>query len=342
MSRESKILILYTGGTIGMILQENGSYHPFSLENLLAQIPEISQFACTIDTDSFDEPIDSSNMLPEHWQRMAARIEADYSLYDAFVILHGSDTMAYSSSALSFMLDNLSKPVILTGSQLPIGIPRSDARENILSSLEIALARNDEGGPLVPEVAVYFENNLYRGNRVQKISAQDFDAFQSPNYPKLAEAGVSIKYNRNFIARATAGALHINLSIEPRVGIIHCYPGMTAEMVLPQILNPHAQALIIRSFGAGNAPSLKWLLDALAEVCASGTPVINVSQCSAGSVEMTKYEAGRKYHEIGLISAGDMTFEAALCKTMFLLGKDLKGEEFKGAFAEDLKGEVSI
>ena len=342
MSREAKVLMLYTGGTIGMILRENGSYHPFSLENLMRQIPEISQFDCSIDTDSFDDPIDSSNMLPEHWQRIALRIKEDYGLYDAFLILHGSDTMAYTSSALSFMLGNLSKPVILTGSQLPIGIPRSDARENILSSLEIALARNDEGGPLVPEVAVYFEYDLYRGNRVQKVSAEDFEAFQSPNYPKLAEAGVSIKYNRNYIARAKAGALQVNLDLDPRVGIIHCFPGMTAELVLPQILNPQVQALIIRSFGAGNAPSQNWLIEALAQVCRSGTPVINVSQCSAGTVEMTKYEAGRKYHEIGLIGAADMTFEAALCKTMFLLGQNLKGEEFKLAFCENLKGEVSV
>jgi L-asparaginase len=342
MSRKPKILMLYTGGTIGMILQENGSYFPFSLENLLAQIPEIAKFDCSIDTDSFDEPIDSSNMLPEHWQRIALRIKEDYGQYDAFLILHGSDTMAYTSSALSFMLDNLSKPVILTGSQLPIGIPRSDARENILSSIEIALARNDEGGPLVPEVAVYFEYDLYRGNRVQKVSAEDFEAFQSPNYPKLAEAGVSIKYNRNYIARAKAGALQVNLDLEARIGIIHCFPGMSAELILPQILNSQTQAFILRSFGAGNAPSLDWLIEALEKSCNSGIPVINLSQCSAGSIEMTKYEVGRRYHEIGVISAGDMTFEAALCKTMFLLGKDLKGEEFKEAFAQDLKGEVSF
>jgi len=325
-----------------MILQENGSYYPFSLENLLAQIPELSKFDCIIDTDSFDEPIDSSNMLPEHWQRIAMRIKEDYGLYDAFLILHGSDTMAYTSSALSFMLDNLAKPVILTGSQLPIGIPRSDARENILSSLEIALARNDEGGPLVPEVAVYFEYDLYRGNRLQKVSAEDFEAFQSPNYPKLAEAGVSIKYNRNYIARAKAGALRVNLDMEARIGIIHCFPGMSKDLLLPQIINQEAQAFILRSFGAGNAPGLPWLIDALAQVCERGTPVINLSQCSAGSVEMTKYEAGRKYHEIGLISAGDMTFEAALCKAMFLLGQGMKGEEFKEAFSANLKGERSV
>ncbi len=341
LTKQAHILILYTGGTIGMIRKENGSYEPFSFENLSSQIPELAQFPAQIEVDSFDEPIDSSNMTPEHWRRIAKRIEHDYNTYDAFLILHGSDTMAYTSAALSFMLRNLSKPVILTGSQLPVGIPRSDARENILTSLEIASATNDEGGPLVPEVAVYFEYNLYRGNRLQKVSSQDFEAFRSPNYPLLAEAGVQIKYHRNFIQTASVSRFEVLENLETRIAILHCYPGMSASLNLPLIQNPQNKAIILRSFGSGNAPGEVWLLEALAEVIKAGIPVINVSQCAAGEVEMAKYDAGRKYQEIGVLSARDMILEAALTKAMVLLGSGLQGEEFAIAFRENLSGELS-
>lgn len=341
MKQQPNILILYTGGTIGMIRKDNGSYEPFSFENLSNQIPELSQFPVAIEVDSFDEPIDSSNMTPEHWIRIVRRIERDYNNYDAFLILHGSDTMAYTSSALSFMLQNLSKPVLLTGSQLPVGIPRSDARENILTSLEIAAATNNEGGPLVPEVAVYFEYNLYRGNRLQKVSSQDFEAFHSPNYPLLAEAGVQIKYHPNFIRPANARQFEVSEVLERHISVLHCYPGMTAELNLPIIQNPQNKAIILRSFGSGNAPGEPWLLEALAEAIKQGVPVINVSQCAAGEVEMAKYDAGRKYQEIGVLSAGDMTFEAALTKAMVLLGRGLNGEDFQMQYRENLAGELS-
>lgn len=341
MNRLPKVLMLYTGGTIGMIRKEaDGPYMPFALENLLKHIPELERFDCELTADSFDDPIDSSNMQLEHWQRIASRIERDYDAYDAFMILHGSDTMAYTSSALSFMLHNLSKPVILTGSQLPIGIPRSDARENIISSLEIALARNDEGGALVPEVAVYFEYDLYRGNRLQKVSSQDFEAFQSPNYPKLAEAGVRIKFNRNAIASSSIGAFKVNTQLESSVGVLTCFPGMTEALIAGYLDNSAMKALIIRSFGSGNAPDLPWLLKGLATLVKRGIPVINVSQCLAGEVDMIKYQAGRNYLDIGVIGAGDMTFEAALTKTMYLLGQGLPVEEFKSQFALNLKGEL--
>jgi len=341
VSGQRRILILYTGGTIGMIRQENGSYQPFSFANLSSHIPELAQFPAELEIDSFDEPLDSSNMTPGHWQRMAQRIEDDYANFDAFVILHGSDTMAYSSAALSFMLENLAKPVILTGSQLPVGIPRSDARENILTSLEIAAATNFEGGPMVPEVAVYFEFNLYRGNRLQKVSSQDFEAFRSPNFPFLAEAGVQIKYHREYIRKASLGRFKVALELESRIAQVYCYPGMQAAQMVPIIQNPENRAIIIRTYGSGNAPGFTWLLDALSEQISRGVPVINVSQCSAGEVEMTKYDAGRRYHEIGVMSGGDMIFEAALCKTMVLLGQGLSGYEFEQAFRADLRGELS-
>lgn len=342
MSREGNILLLYTGGTIGMIRDdEEGAYHPFSMENLLASIPELDKLSCTLVADSMDEPIDSSNFTPEHWVRIAKRIERSYRDYDAFIILHGSDTMAYTSSALSFMLQKLSKPVILTGSQLPIGIARSDARENLLTSLELALAKNESGGALINEVAVYFEYDLYRGNRLQKVSSQDFEAFQSPNYPKLAEAGVRIKYHYAALQKASVGAFEIKTDLVPNVGIITCFPGMTKEATLNQINFPGHQAIIIRSFGSGNAPTHTWMLAALEARIKSGVPVISNSQCLAGTIELSKYEAGRKYQEIGVLGSGDMTFEATLTKTMFLLGQGLKGSDFKEAFSQNLAGELS-
>ncbi|MCR9152508.1 MAG: asparaginase [Bacteroidetes bacterium] len=341
MGTTARILILYTGGTIGMIRKDDEAYHPFSFENLISYIPELKSLGVELEADSFDEPLDSSNMTPGHWQRIAHRIESDYTNYDAFVILHGSDTMAYTSSALSFMLHNLAKPVILTGSQLPIGIPRSDARENILTSLEIAAAVNEEGGPLVPEVAVYFEYNLYRGNRLQKVSSQDFEAFQSPNYPFLAEAGVQIKYHRRYIRSASIGRFQVLPELECKVGLLTCFPGMSAELCVPQIENPQNKALILLSFGSGNAPNHRWLLEALARLIERGVPVINVSQCSAGEVAMAKYDAGKVFQDIGVIGASDMLLEAALTKTMHLLGQGLEGEAFVDAFRANLKGELS-
>lgn len=342
MSSQARILILYTGGTIGMIKKDDDeAYHPFSFENLSSYIPELQAYPAVLQADSFDEPLDSSNMSPDHWQRIADRIEEDYYNYDAFLILHGSDTMAYTAAAMSFMLHNLAKPVILTGSQLPVGIPRSDARENILTSLEIACATNDEGGPLVPEVALYFEYNLYRGNRVQKVSSQDFEAFRSPNYPLLAEAGVQIKFNRQYIRSASIGRFEVFKDLETKIGIIPCFPGMHPDLTLPLIANPENRAIMFLSYGSGNAPGLEWLLEALAAVIQNGVPVINVSQCAAGEVEMSKYEAGRRFQEIGLIGAGDMLLEAALTKTMHLLGRGLSGAEFSLAFRSDLRGELS-
>jgi L-asparaginase len=336
-----RVLMLYTGGTIGMIKKEDGAYKPFSLNNLLPYLPELNSFPCQIDAVSFDDPIDSSDMSLDHWQRIARRIERDYYNYDAFLILHGSDTMAYTSAALSFMLENISKPIILTGSQLPMGIPRSDARENILTSLEIALAINEEGGPLVPEVAVYFEYDLYRGNRLQKISSEDFEAFHSPNYPLLAQAGVTIKFNRPFIAKAHTGQFKIATTLVAEVAIVHCFPGMSRDLIVPMFLNPKNKAVIIRSFGSGNGPSLDWFLTAIKETIQNGVPVINVSQCPAGEVQQSKYEAGRQYQELGVLSGGDMVLEAALLKAMFLLGQGYVGQNFSEAFLENLRGELS-
>ncbi len=337
----TRILLLYTGGTIGMVMDtENESLIPFDFHYLLEKIPEIRQLDCHIDTDSLDRPIDSSNIKPEHWLRLARRIEQDYTNYDGFVILHGSDTMAYTASALSFLLKNLAKPVILTGSQLPIGVARSDARENLLTTIEIAMARRKDGLSMVPEVCVYFEYDLFRGNRVHKMSTEDFEAFNSLNYPKLAEAGVNIKFNHNYILSPPKEALAVGPAISTEVGVLTVFPGITPEYI-KAVLSAPMKGLIIRSFGAGNIPMDPWLLEALQQCFDAGTFIIDVSQCVGGGVALGKYEASKALKYMGVISAVDMTFEAALTKLMYLLPFDFEYETFKKHYESDLRGELS-
>lgn len=333
--------MLYTGGTIGMVKDpETGGLTAFDFQHLLEKIPEIGQMDCEIDTDSLDRPIDSSDMKPEHWMRLAKRIYDGYNHYDGFVILHGSDTMAYTASALSFLLQNLAKPVILTGSQLPIGITRSDARENLLTALEIALARRMDGLAMIPEVAVYFEYALYRGNRIHKISTEDFEAFQSLNYPKLAEAGVHIKYNDTFIDHPSKDALIVYDQLVNEIGILTVFPGMLPEFVRPVLENPNIKGLIIRTFGSGNAPTDPWFLEMVHNAIDRGVKVVNISQCSGGGVIQGKYEASRHLLEMGVISGGDMTFESGLTKMMFLLA-NFPAEEFAELYQTNLRGELS-
>lgn len=333
--------MLYTGGTIGMVKDpETGGLTAFDFHHLLEQIPEIAQMDCEIDTDSLDRPIDSSDMKPEHWMRLAKRIYDGYNHYDGFVILHGSDTMAYTASALSFLLQNLAKPVILTGSQLPIGITRSDARENLLTALEIALARRKDGLAMIPEVAVYFEYALYRGNRIHKMSTEDFEAFHSLNYPKLAEAGVHIKYNDTFIAHPSKDSLIVYDQLVNEIGILTVFPGMLPEFVRPVLENPNIKGLIIRTFGSGNAPTDPWFLEMVHNAIDRGVKVVNISQCSGGGVIQGKYEASRHLLEMGVISGGDMTFESGLTKMMFLLA-NFPAEEFAELYQTNLRGELS-
>lgn len=341
MPDTSRILMLYTGGTIGMMQDpKSGSLKPFDFQRLLDQIPEIRHFDCEITTDSLDRPIDSSDMKPQHWIRLAKRIATGYHDYDGFVILHGSDTMAYSSSALSFLLENLGKPVIFTGSQLPIGITRSDARENLLTTLEIALARNDNK-PIVPEVAVYFEYDLFRGNRIHKISTEDFEAFQSLNYPKLAEAGVHIKFNNNYISPIPQTELKLHDAMDENIGVLTVFPGMGQAYVQAVLNTPGLKGLVLRSFGSGNAPTDQWFIKTLESAIKKGVHVVNISQCNGGGVIQGKYEASKGLKEIGVISGGDMTFEAGLTKLMFLLAQNLSEGEFRKAYETNLRGELS-
>jgi len=336
-----KVLLIYTGGTIGMAKDPiSGALVPLNFDELSRAIPELKLLPCQIHSISFKEPIDSSDMNPEHWLELARMIHSNYDMYDGFVVLHGSDTMAYTASALSFLLENVSKPIILTGSQLPVGILRTDARENLISSLELAIASDEHGAPFITEVAVYFEYKLYRGNRTFKNSSENFEAFQSPNYPVLAEMGVEMKINFRALLPKPTGQFCLHQALESNIAVIPLYPGFN-ENIIVKTVEAGTKGLILRTFGAGNGPSNSGFTAALKAVIAAGVPVVNVSQCRFGSVNQAKYAAGRHLQEIGVISGKDSTLEAAITKLMFLLGQNLNLNEIKKGFSKSLRGEIN-
>jgi L-asparaginase len=337
------VLIIYTGGTIGMAKDpETGSLLPVDFAQISSQVPELKRFGFNLKAITYDPPIDSSNMNPEVWIGLAELIEGNYDAYDGFVILHGTDTMAYSASALSFILENLSKPVIFTGSQLPIGTLRTDGKENLITAIEIAAARAN-GLPLVPEVCIYFENALYRGNRTHKNNAENFNAFTSDNYPPLAETGVYIKYNHNNIRKQEPGLkLHLQRHLDANIVILKIFPGIT-QAVVEQILKMNSiRAVILETFGSGNAPSHKWFIDAIREAVNRGKVVLNVTQCDAGTVEMERYETGVELEKAGVVSGFDSTTEAAVTKLMYLFGKYGNSEEVKKLLNKSLIGEITV
>jgi L-asparaginase len=339
MSSKRKVLVIYTGGTIGMMQDpETGVLAPVNFKKLRSMVPEVNLLGAELMAISFKTPIDSSDMNASHWQELALIIERQYAHYDGFVVLHGSDTMAYTASALSFMLSNLSKPVILTGSQLPIGVVRTDGRENVITAIEIASAYED-GVAMVPEVAIYFEYQLYRGNRTYKYNAEHFEAFRSPNYPVLAHAGVHIKYNRNAIRAAGNSPLKVEVDIDDQIAILTLYPGISQDIVRSALHFKHIKVVVLRTYGSGNAMTYPWFLDALREAQASGLLIINSSQCRAGGVTQGRYATSAALSEMGMCSAGDMMLEAVLTKSMHLLGQGLRGADFKRIFEEDMRGE---
>ena len=333
MNFTDSVLLIYTGGTIGMYKTPEGSLKPFDLETLSQQIPELNTFDIDIKAISIDQPIDSSNMSKEVWVQLAQLIEKEYNNYNGFVILHGSDTMAYTASALSFMLENLNKPVILTGAQLPIGVRRTDAKENIITSIEIAAQGS------IPEVCVYFDYHLMRGNRCTKANAEHFEAFKSPNFINLAEAGLKIKYSPISYDHTNKDlTLHSKLSDE--VVILKLFPSMKKEYV-ESILDLPYKGIILETFGAGNATTSEWFLESIKKAIVEGKIMLNVSQCQSGSVSQGLYETSSKLEQIGVVSGKDMTTEAALTKLMYLLGSDYSNTKIKEYLQISLRGELS-
>lgn len=344
MTYNNKVLLIYTGGTIGMNQNpRTGALEPFDFEHLLSKVPELNQFAVCIETFQFIPPIDSSDMSPALWTDLVHLIADKYRLYDGFVILHGTDTMAYTASALSYMLENLTKPVILTGSQLPIGQLRTDGKENLITSIEIASMKHADGRAMVPEVCVYFNGRLLRGNRTTKQSADEFNAFESFNYPHLADAGVNITIHDDRILKPTdTQPMTPHFRLDTNVIVFTLFPGIREDLVRHIIATPNLRSIVMRTFGSGNAPQKSWLLNALREGTAHGKTIINISQCMAGTVEMNRYDAGYKLKEAGIISGYDSTVEGAVTKLMYLQGRYHDDNLVRQYMQQSIRGEFSI
>ncbi len=341
MRAQSHILLIYTGGTIGMKSGASGALSPFDFNDIYDEFPYLRKLEVDIEVLSF-KPIDSSNVTPELWVKLARLIRDNYDSFDGFVILHGTDTMAYSASALSFMIERLAKPVIFTGSQIPIGVLRTDGRENLITAVEIAAARRD-GKAVVPEVCIYFQNKLFRANRTRKYSSEQLNAFRSDNYPALAEVGVSIHYNFPYIhyPDGTDTQVAIHTQLDTSVSVIKIFPGLQPDVFRAMLGIEGIRGVVLETYGSGNAPTDGWFIDALRETIDRGVTVMNVSQCAGGGVTMGLYETGQRMEQIGVISGEDITTESAVTKMMTLLGRELEPARLKEQLKEPIRGEIT-
>ena len=348
---KSKVLLIYTGGTIGMNRnRQTGALEPFDFDRLLCRVPELLELPTEIASRQFDPPIDSSDMSPQLWTELAGIIAGSYADYDGFVILHGTDTMAYTASALSFLLEGLAKPVILTGSQLPIGQLRTDGKENVITAIEIASTRRADGTARVPEVCIYFNGHLMRGNRTTKLSADDFNAFESFNYPHLADAGVNIVYHDEHILKPSPTPAELDKQdylqrvggLDDNVIIFSLFPGVREDLIRHIIDTPQLKSIVMRTFGSGNAPHSQWLIDTLREGARRGLVIVNVSQCLRGCVEMGRYAAGQQLQEAGVVSGYDATVEATVTKLMYLQARYDDPQTVRQLMKRSIRGEISV
>ncbi|MBQ9637039.1 MAG: type I asparaginase [Prevotella sp.] len=344
LSMQNQVLLLYTGGTIGMGKNPHtGALEPLDFNHFLSRIPELQYIETGIDVYQFEEPIDSSDMSPATWVKIVEIIVSCYERYDGFVILHGTDTMAYTASALSFMLENLTKPVILTGSQLPIGQLRTDGKENLLTSIELASAYNPDGTPIVPEVCIYFSGRLLRGNRSTKQNADGFNAFDSFNYPHLCDAGVNFNFHQHSILKPDFSKPMVpHYDMNPHVVISSIFPGIQESIMRHIISAPSLRAIVMRTYGSGNAPQQPWLIDTLKSAANRGVLIVNISQCVSGFVAMERYDTGFQLKDAGVISGYDSTVEAAITKLMHLLARYDDTEKIRQLMNQSIAGEVTI
>ncbi|RSK45350.1 type I asparaginase [Hymenobacter rigui] len=340
---QTSILIIYTGGTVGMAYNKRGELVPMNFEQIRKKMPELRQLNMQVDVTNLGDPIDSSNVTAQDWLRLAALIEEKYEHYDGFVVLHGTDTMAYSAAALSFLLENLGKTVVFTGAQVPVGRIRTDARRNLVTALEMAAARCSTAGTVrVPEVCLFFNDQLIRGNRAKKVESQQYNAFRSENYPPLAEAGIELEFNDKQIRPLPAAPLRAHQQLEENVTIVHLFPGLTERMLRAQLEAPGLRGAVLLTYGAGNAPTAPWFLQALREATGRGVLLLNVSQCEEGRVLQGRYETSAYLTEMGVLGGADITVEAAITKLMFVLALNEKPARTRELLLQDLRGEITI